>query len=55
MMGGQLSALDITHTINEQVERASRRHARIELAQAARGGIARIHVGLLAARGPLPH
>ena len=46
---GQFAALDHSDAIDEQVERTRRRHARVELAQAAGGGVAWIDEGLLAA------
>ena len=48
----QRPAVDRTHAVEEQVERALRRDRGVELAQAARGGVARIGEGLFAALRP---
>ena len=49
MVSRQFPALDVADPVNEKVERPRGRHARIELPQASRGRVARIHERLLAA------
>ena len=51
MPRGHRPAFDRAHAVEEQVERALCRDRGIELAQAARGSVARIRECLLAARG----
>ncbi len=50
LMRRQGSALDVSRTVDEHVERARRADPCVELAQTPRGGIAGIHEGLFAAR-----
>ena len=52
-MGGELDALDVAHPVEPGGERPRGRHPRVELAQRAGGGVARVGEGGLAGRHAL--